>query len=713
MMQRRIPREYGPGLPPPRRTRVRNDRPARPVRDGNGIPAISPDRYSWLDGRAKPGPSQRDFDALQSRSITPVRRNLGLSVEEAYNLAETALKGHVRAKIECFNQKPPGTATLRFKQKLPFQVFNELDREFFRSVLKGNVSLGWSNLAPGNYSRTICANRRGNSRIRIELSTSLMHYGRRREILAALVHQMAHAYYLQCCGYRDQGYSGTGHGLEHEQPFLALLKLIGEHCEPLRGHLAQPLWAPERGNRGHDGFHPTAGASACYGHIDHYNDVDIQEWRDTAKATAESLQETQPSNKAGSWKIDSSFPRNLYLISRDGIESPPIPVKDWQYPREAYVFLSFGHRYYPIARSSVADLGVLTASPCFKGKVWLEFPQGTSEAEFLAFYLFLAHGVFPPSFKNLNTAMASSGLNNEGPPKIKPYDVSATTHAASLITAFKLGKALRYAPFCEFVLKGLRSLRATAENPMVVLEKIYSSQKTFDQSTASTMTGAPDSQLREWARAWLAVVLRSAEMGQHEAVYQTNIGVLRYHPEWSAKYKQLKASSQPLREDDEAAGHMILIKNGGDSRLLQQGMPGPAQQAPAPADFQQYLPLQHQFDIPRPIPLSNNFVPSNNLVPRPQNGVLPYHPGRVNEDSEIAALLEKMRLHEYAPKVADRSTPASDLSSYSASLQNHEALQLLREQALRERLGRPEAPHYQQGFPELWYPPGNNQFQGN
>lgn len=284
--------------PPTRRTRPSHES-FYPVQVRNRTPTMIPDRSSWLDGERKRGPTQQDFDTLQSTTVSPVVGNLDLSVEEAYSLADQALKDHLRRDIVCIPivQNP---LSVQSKRKLPFQVFNELDGEFFRSVLKGNVSLGWAPLPPGILSRTSRANRSGNPRIRIELSPYLINhpYAHRADIFAALIHQMVHAYYLQCCGYRDHGYSGTGHGLEHEQPFQALLKLVSDHCVPLREALATPLWTiGGRHNRGRGGFHPTAGVSCCYAHEDRYNNNDIKDWCNTAIATVESLHDTKRPKK--------------------------------------------------------------------------------------------------------------------------------------------------------------------------------------------------------------------------------------------------------------------------------------------------------------------------------------------------------------------------------------------------------------------------------
>ncbi|KAL8717013.1 MAG: hypothetical protein Q9225_005712 [Loekoesia sp. 1 TL-2023] len=694
-------RRLGPYPPSSRRNRHYDNHLAR--RSGLKASAFVPSGFSWLDGRGRPGPTSRDYAVLQSITASPKDRTSGLSVEEAFTLAEKALEGRVRKWIKCvFKNSAPMTSAQ--KRKLPFQIFDELDKEFFRSVLKGNVSLGWLELPSGILSRTIRAGQKRNPRIRIELSPLLGLDGTRCDVLAALIHQMVHAYYLQCCGYRDRGFGGKGHDLEHEQPFHALLKCVSEHCEPLRQHLSADLWASRRYNRGQRPCDPASGISSCYNRDTRFNSIDIEDWRNVAIAETESQQEAQKSKSTGTLDENRFFPRNLYFVDKDGVENPPKSLENWQYPREAYIFLLFDDRCYPVARSSVRDLAALTTSPYFKDKLWLQLPQGTSEAEFLAFYFFLVYGTYPPFLKELNAALGPYGLTTQNPPKIKPYDANAPTQMISLITAFHLGKGLRYTPFCTFVLEGLQSLRATAEDPIAALEMIYGSRKSGDQFTISKPAESPDPDLRKWARAWLAVKLQSADMGQFEACYKTNLGVLRYHPDWSARYAQLKASSPELGQDETTAEHNILLKNGGDSRILRVAMPAPVQRPPTSPEF------QHSWSMQRPTDIPGSFSPLNGSLPGLQGEVPPLH--RSYDNFDLSSLLKDLP-REYVQGLVEKSRPSSDAGSYPESFQNQELSQLMREQALRHNLGAyggniPYNILYQQAHPNF-RPPANGQ----
>lgn len=408
------------------------------------------------------------------------------------------------------------------------------------------------------------------------------------------------------------------------------------------------------------------------------------------------------------------FPTDVYSIDTEGKESAPKALEDCRYPREAYIFLYFNGRAYEVARSSVADLGALTSSPHFKDKLWLKLPQGTSEAEFLTFYLFLVHKVYPPMFTDLNEALASSALPNQGPPMIKPHDVNGATPVASLITALNLGRALRYEPFCAFILKGLWSLPSTAENPIVVLEKIYGGQKVWDQPTASAAADLLDSQLREWTRTWLAVRFPNSNEGHYESCYRANLGVLRRHPDWSIRYEQLKVSSPSLKDDDEIAQHHILLKNPCDKDIRRAIMPAPAQHPPTSPDFQQHLPPRDIFNM------APTTTPSNH-VQTSHDGWSVYCPSRNGDGKDLAALMDSLHLPGHPWNLMNRTPPAPEpLPEREELRKRYELLQLLGERGLLEGLGarQPEmqphlfSPQDPQAFPGFAFPPRANQGSG-
>ncbi|KAL8828217.1 MAG: hypothetical protein Q9170_006696 [Blastenia crenularia] len=656
--------------PPPRRFRHGNNCPAR-----SPIPkpdAVVPSKLSWLDGKGVPGPTAEDFKNLQSTTISSKDRTLGLSVEEAFTLAERQLKSHVRRQIACIHQCP-GPMTLAQKQKLPFQVFNELDKEYFRSVLNGNVSLGWSYLPNNMFSRTVRAGRNNNPRIRIELSPALYQGPLRCDILAALIHQMVHAYYLQCCGYRDRGFSGEGHDLGHEQSFQALLECVGEHCEPLRGCISTDLWAPPLHTRSRFQHQPNSGTvSSCYTRGSLFNSIDIKNWRNDAVAKCKSRQEAQHSKSA---ENDRSFPHDVYFVNKDGIEDLPKRLESWQYPREAYVFLSFDNRCYPVLRRSVKDLAALASSPYFKDRCWLQLPQGTSEANFLTLYFFLVWSKYAPSLKNLNGSSTTLDTSGRGPPKIQPYDAGSPTPVVSLIAAFEFGKLLQYAPFCNFIMDGLRSLSASAENPIAVLERIYGNRRPEDKSAASTPFEFPDPQLRDWARSWLTVKLSDANIIQLGARYRTNLDLVRFHPDWSVRHEGLKKSSPKLMEDEMIVESNISNQGSGDGSIPRAI---PVGQTPTLLDLPQTLSMQRPFEYPRgasPIPSWQTEIPNR----------IPQFPRTTNNDIFNLSELLRVLPQEHVQNLVEKLRTSSGDGSRPASLQESEVSRWMQEQSLRDR----------------------------
>ncbi|KAL8770835.1 MAG: hypothetical protein Q9209_003486 [Squamulea sp. 1 TL-2023] len=447
------------------------------------------------------------------------------------------------------------------KRLLPWQVFNELDREFFRSMLKGNVSLGWSKLAPGVLSHTRRAGLDGNPRTRIELSPVLFEEGYRRDVFAALMHQMTHAYYLQCCGYRDPNRGAAGYDLEHGRAFLALLKCIGKHCEPLRKALSTELWNPYLGHRRtHHGplQNSIAGVSSCYAQASRYNDVDIQEWRDTAVATTASLHDAQKPNGTGQRANNSSFPQTVYSVNKEGQEETPRSLENLQYSRGAYFFIGYENRHYAVLRHSLTDIAALKNSPYFKDGDFLQLPPSTKQEDFLTFWFFIVYKGFPPALKDLN---GQAAMNPKGPPAMRSYESGAPKILMQLITAFRLSQELEHKPFQEHTMTGLLSLQATAEDPMAVLETIYDSSFAFQQPLTSISYKAADPQLRDWVKAWLEVDLLNSKMSQYEATHKTNLGVLRCHPNWSQRFVQLRNKSSALGEDEELASRAICQRH--------------------------------------------------------------------------------------------------------------------------------------------------------
>lgn len=263
---------------------------------------------SWLDGRRTSGPTKEAVLDLTNKKASPAQPSLGLTDQEAYGLAHEALENYRRTQVACLVPENQG---LYNRKDLPRMVFDQLDKELFRSVLKGNVLLRkvpGQRLPHGIHAMTTRADPQRNSRITITLSENLLNQGSRMDVLVTLVHQMIHAYYLQCCGYRNKDENASGHDLRHGLEFDALLCLISERCS-ITGHRRSvhlwKLWSPQEtrrwlyqrpGPRNPHDPEVSPGNSNCYGHRHSpipIDNIDCKYWRNKALAVTRSLEESR------------------------------------------------------------------------------------------------------------------------------------------------------------------------------------------------------------------------------------------------------------------------------------------------------------------------------------------------------------------------------------------------------------------------------------
>ena len=230
-------------------------------------------------------PSQA-IQGLRSTTANPLSSNLGLSIQQALDRAEQNLQSKTRGDFAWLE-----TLSLHLFDKvlLPWMTFEDLDEAIFCRVLTGNVYLRFAKLPYGCWSRTSRAGLKY-LRITIELSTSLIDQQcSRQEIVATMLHQMIHAYYLQCCGYRESGVEGTGHDLCHGTGFKKLLDLIqnllGRPGDRRRDFPS--LWGSVLYNGTRKARH-VPGQSNCYEKEHCVHKVDVEQWGLDVRAAVQS-----------------------------------------------------------------------------------------------------------------------------------------------------------------------------------------------------------------------------------------------------------------------------------------------------------------------------------------------------------------------------------------------------------------------------------------
>ena len=154
-----------------------------------------------------------------------------------------------------------------FQQMQP--LFKSLDKHLFRGVLTEAVSFRFTSKLPRNVHGSTSALGALGNQILISLNSDLLRSRSRLTSVAALLHQMCHAYLLVCCGFGDGYQRGENtqqkHNLKHGLAFSSILHTLQDllvddarlplpdlfHCSSKRSRSTP---AP-RQNRGRSSLH--------------------------------------------------------------------------------------------------------------------------------------------------------------------------------------------------------------------------------------------------------------------------------------------------------------------------------------------------------------------------------------------------------------------------------------------------------------------------
>ena len=183
----------------------------------------------WLDGYTQIQPKEDELEILQSAKIKPARGFHDLTHEEAIKAAIESAKNFTGVR----NPFPPQREPFH---RFPYLVFDEIDEAVFGGVLKGNVHLRCDvNLPYGLAGMTSRFVREQCPRTIVDLSRDLIAEGSRKRLVEVLLHQMIHAYLIQCCGYKRVDADGNGHDLGHGIEFSTVAFLIANAWPGLEG----------------------------------------------------------------------------------------------------------------------------------------------------------------------------------------------------------------------------------------------------------------------------------------------------------------------------------------------------------------------------------------------------------------------------------------------------------------------------------------------
>ena len=522
------------------------------------------DLYSELHHSPSRIPSKKDLIHLQDRTASP-------SSPASYVTIEQALAAAVNL-IRC--SPAPGVALVKAscavdQTKWPFLFFNELDKIFFCSKLKGNVCLELSAKLPwGIPGRTSQAGVRS-PRITIELSVNLIAKATETGVLTVLLHQMIHAYLLQCCDYTTEIVGNHGYDLSHGSAFLVLKNMIDMRLSQSPSSWNPLYSATSSGRAGGPPIYPEfrPGSSFCCTGDDPLSRDDINDlliYADSLSSSSTgkpsiscpneekaSIQYGSQASKrceafnflcynlvAGLTVLISSDAKIFSAIRRDESEASAAPTKFYNMKLEDYIELHYEKRILPLERSYINNLQDLSKSPFFTNKRELHFPDSIfAWPEFRSLYHFLVYPDFEPTLASIHANTLSKEYK-AGPPVILPRKDGKQQYLSTSIAAAQLGSELKFKPLTTQAIHRLNNLGWTTNNPIKALTQIYHG------------SFSPNSDLRSWVKTWLAVKTpASSSDAAYAKTYPTNLALLQNHPDYKGEFAALKEKEKDKKKE--------------------------------------------------------------------------------------------------------------------------------------------------------------------
>lgn len=196
---------------------------------------MHPQWDKWAHGHTRLTDTKDDSAILGNAKLKAARGPHRFTGEQAVRLIIEALKKD--NTLDNHRSSSPIACLVR-RDELPFVIFNEIDQTLFSKILKGNVVLKWSSL-PNSLPGMTTKPGGKHPRITIELSNKFLYRDGvykedgRGHIVATLLHQMVHAYLLQCCDYKNPDTAGSQHDLGHGREFSTIINLIHKRLMPI------------------------------------------------------------------------------------------------------------------------------------------------------------------------------------------------------------------------------------------------------------------------------------------------------------------------------------------------------------------------------------------------------------------------------------------------------------------------------------------------
>jgi hypothetical protein len=368
-------------------------------------------------------------------------------------------------------------------QDVACRIFNRLDQLLFAGHLKNAVYMNASHLGADISGATFTHGRGPNARVKrvsIFLNSVLLQHARSQDIVASLIHQMIHAYFLVACGPQvenEEGYGRLAHGLHFGKVMNTIKNLSSAKGKPLPlgfEHRLGPhsyyddYYAP-RPRRQQTGkwF-----SSHCHAHVKAIPEKEIDEWYNVICKPMLDLPETVQKATA---LVYNDRHHDLEEISRSTPTTPPSAAS-----------VEFLFQDKPVLVPA-AKIGAFTSIRKAFDKAksrFLAVPEEVDRDTFMRLLELVHLGRYSPDIGPV------CAPGRKGPPLIKPLHHESQPFLLTDIRMFKLGAAMGFDEAKGVALQRMSGQSVTREDPVAVLSEIYDGAD-------------PDPELRAWAKAFL------------------------------------------------------------------------------------------------------------------------------------------------------------------------------------------------------------------
>lgn len=525
--------------------------------------------HSWLDGPSGPGPTIEDCEELNDKHMRP-QRSLQLKEVAAAKLAVEAIeKGKRRDVFWAGGHGMFAGLDKTDRISLPIRVFHQLDSELFRGVLRGQVYMATSReLSPAVHGTT---RRAGHpyGRVAILLNPQVVLHERPEVVLATLIHHMAHAYFLVCCGF---GSDEDQHDLKHGLPISTLFWTINA-CF-LRNNRSFPnLFRCTDNSSRHPaassfGQHGVEGQSYCSWHCSDFEN--FQDCHNYLHYTLRTRKlDKKKDDEEGPFEIEKHYPRSEYLHLFQPGASILDPISRSHYrslnPSSRFIEIHYRGKAIPL------DLVHLQRCPGFYAHIHekqmspIKIPKDVSEKAFRVVFNFAIQGDYEPVW-------ASDSFTFRGPPRIDTGSGNVPETGpfvpAEDARVYAVAQTIGFTELKQLALRRLYSQSLLKGDAMDFVEEVYTGKEPGkDKPVACGRGWKPDNDLRNFMLAFLTtahpdrlrVEVEVDDFGRTTPVGraglegwrntgQTNHGLLQ-GPKWRDRLNKLRSAGGPFLED--------------------------------------------------------------------------------------------------------------------------------------------------------------------